>query len=69
MPDIASGVNAIYYGDMKGLATKFSEDMNIQILREKFATQHAVGAVGWVSFDTRVENAQAISALVMSVSA
>lgn len=66
MPEIASGVNAIYYGDMRGLATKFSEDMNIQILREKFATQHAVGAVGWVSFDARVENAQAISALVMS---
>jgi HK97 family phage major capsid protein len=69
MPEIASGVNAIYYGDMKGLATKFSEDMNIQVLREKYATQHAVGVVGWVSFDAKVENAQAISALVMSVSA
>ena len=69
MPDIASGVNAIYYGDMRGLATKFSEDMNIQVLREKYATMHAVGAVGWVSFDAKVENAQAISALVMSVSA
>ena len=69
MPEIASGVNAIYYGDMKGLATKFSEDMNIQVLREKYATQHAVGVVGWVSFDAKIENAQAISALVMSVSA
>lgn len=69
MPDIASGVNAIYYGDFKGLATKFSEDVNIQVLREKFATQHAVGVVGWVSFDAKVEDAQAISALVMSVSA
>ena len=69
MPEIASGVNAIYYGDMKGLATKFSEDMNIQVLREKYATQHAVGVVGWVSFDAKVENAPAISALVMSVSA
>jgi HK97 family phage major capsid protein len=68
MPEIASAVNAIYYGDMKGLATKFSEDMNIQVLREKFATQHAIGVVGWVSFDAKVENAQAISALVMSVS-
>ena len=66
MPEIASGVNAIYYGDMRGLATKFSEDMNIQVLREKYATQHAVGVVGWVSFDARIENAQAISALVMS---
>ena len=69
MPEIASGVNAIYYGDMKGLATKFSEDMNIQVLREKYATMHAVGVVGWVSFDAKIENAQAISALVMSVSA
>ena len=66
MPEIASGVNAIYYGDMRGLATKFSEDMNIQVLREKYATQHAVGVVGWVSFDAKIENAQAISALVMS---
>ena len=66
MPDIASGVNAIYYGDFKGLATKFSEDVNIQVLREKYATQHAVGVVGWVSFDAKVEDAQAISALVMS---
>ena len=68
MPDIASGVNAIYYGDFKALATKFSEDVNIQVLREKYATQHAVGVVGWVSFDAKVENAQAISALVMSAS-
>ena len=66
MPEIASGVNAIYYGDMRGLATKFSEDMNIQVLREKFATSHSIGVVGWVSFDARIENAQAISALVMS---
>ena len=68
MPDISSGVNAIYYGDMKGLATKFSEDVNIQVLREKYATQHATGIVGWVSFDAKVENAQAIAGLVMSVS-
>lgn len=69
MPEIASGVNAIYYGDMASLATKFSEDMNIQVLREKYATMHAVGVVGWVSFDAKIENAQGISALVMSVSA
>lgn len=67
MPDISSGVNAIYYGDFKGLATKFSEDVSIEVLREKYATQHAVGVVGWVSFDAKVEQAQAISALNMSV--
>ena len=55
----------IYYGDMKGLATKFSEDMNIQVLREKFATQHAVGVVGWLEFDAKVEDAQKVAKLVM----
>lgn len=68
MPDIASGVNAIYYGDFKALATKFSEDVTIEVLREKYATMHAVGICGWVSFDAVVEQAQAISALKMAVS-
>ena len=65
MPDMGAGKTAIYYGDMKGLATKFSEDLNIQVLREKYATQHAVGVVGWLEFDANVENAQMISALKM----
>lgn len=68
MPDITSGKVSIWFGDMKGLATKFSEDVNIQVLREKYATQHAVGVVGWVSFDAKVENAQAIAGLMMSAS-
>ena len=65
MDEIGSGKTVIYYGDMKGLATKFSEDLNIQVLREKFATQHAVGVVGWIEFDAKVEDAQKIAKLVM----
>ena len=66
MPDITAGTTAIYYGDMSGLATKFSEDMNIQVLREKYATQHAVGVVGWLEFDSKIEDAQKIAKLVMA---
>ena len=66
MPDITAGRNVIYYGDMKGLATKFSEDINIQVLREKYATQHAVGVVGWLEFDSAVEDAQKIVAVKMA---
>ncbi len=66
MPDMSAGVNAIYYGDMTGLATKFSEDMNIQVLREKYATQHAIGVVGWLEFDSKVEDAQKIVAVQMA---
>lgn len=66
MPDMAAGATAIYYGDMRGLATKFSEDMNIQVLREKYATQHAIGVVGWLEFDAKVQDAQQITKLVMA---
>ena len=65
MPDIAAGKRAIYYGDMSGLAVKISEDLEIQVLREKYATQHAIGVVGWMEIDSKVENAQKIAVLIM----
>lgn len=64
MPAVASGKTSIYYGDFSGLAVKISEDMNIEVLREKFATQHAIGVVGWIEVDSKVENAQKVSKLV-----
>lgn len=66
MAEMATGKTAIYYGDMSGLAVKLSEDVSIEILREKFATQHAIGIVGWIEIDSKVENAQKISKLVMA---
>ena len=66
MEDIATGKTVIYYGDFKGLATKFSENISIEVLREKFATQHAVGVVAWFEMDAKVEDAQKIAKLVMA---
>ena len=66
MPEIEAGKIAVYYGDMSGLATKFSEDINIEVLREKYATQHAYGIVGWLEFDSKIEDPQKISALKMA---
>lgn len=65
MPNIAAGNKVIFYGDMSGLATKFSEDINIEVLREKYADEHAVGVIGWFEFDSKVENAQKIAVLTM----
>lgn len=65
MSKMEAGKTAIYYGDMSGLAVKLSEEMNIEVLREKFATQHAIGVVGWIEIDSKVENAQKIAKLVM----
>ena len=66
MPKIGAGNTAIYYGDFKGLATKFNENINIQILRERYADEHADGVIGWFEFDSKVENAQMMAKLVMA---
>lgn len=63
---MATGKTAIFYGDMSGLAVKLTEDVSIQVLQEKFATQHAIGVVGWIELDSKVENAQKIAKLVMA---
>ena len=66
MDEIGAGKDVIFYGDMKGLATKFSENISIQVLRERFATQHADGIVGWFEFDAKVEDQQKIAKLTMA---
>ena len=66
MDDIATGKVVIYYGDFAGLATKFAEEINIEVLREKYATQHAIGVVGWFEFDSKIENAQMLAKLTMA---
>lgn len=69
MPEMAAGQTAVYYGDFSGLAVKVSENVSIEVLREKFATQHAVGVVAWLEMDAKVENAQKIAKLTMKKSA
>lgn len=66
MPEIGAGNMAIVYGDFKGLATKFNENINIQVLRERYADEHADGIIGWFEFDAKVEDAQKIAKLVMA---
>lgn len=66
MPDMAAGKTAIYYGNMEGLALKLSENLEVQVLREKYSDQHADGVIGWFEFDAKVQDAQQIAKLVMA---
>lgn len=66
MPDIGAGKNVIYYGDMRGLATKFNEEINIEVLRERYADEHAVGVIGWFEFDAKVIDEQQIAVMTMA---
>lgn len=63
MPKIAAGVDAIIYGDMSGLAVKVSEEASIEVLREKYSDEHAVGVMSWIEIDTKVQNVQKLSKL------
>ena len=65
MPTIATGNIVAFYGDFRGLATKFSEEINIEVLRERYAVEHAVGVIGWFEFDAAVEDQQKIAKLTM----
>lgn len=66
MPNVSSGNKVIYYGDMTGLATKFTEEMHIEVLRELYAAQHAIGVVGWLEFDAKVQDQQKVAVLKMA---
>ena len=61
MPTLDSGNMAIVYADFSGIATKFDEELSIQILKEKYADEHATGVVAWVELDGKIEDEQKIA--------
>lgn len=64
MPQVEAGNTSIYYGDFgKALGAKVVED-SVQVLTEKYATQHALGIVAWLEADCKIQNQQAVAALV-----
>lgn len=68
MKEIGAGNDVIFFGDFSGLALKQRNDaLELNILREKYATQHAVGINAWTEFDAKVENVQKIAKLTMGV--
>lgn len=64
MDAIAAGKKPIVYGDLSALSVNFRENIEIQLLLEKYATQHAVGVCAWFEFDSKVTDNQKIAVLV-----
>ena len=65
VPELGTASKAVvFYGDMKGLAVKVSEDITIDVLREVKARQHAVEVLGFVEADAKVQNAEMIAKMV-----
>lgn len=66
MPQIGSGAKAVLYGEYSGLAVNFRENISVEVLREKYATMHAIGVVSWFEFDSKVMDHQRLATLVMA---
>ena len=66
-PVIDEDHNVIFYiNPSQALAVKSVED-SVTILREKYATQHAIGVVEWLELDAKIQNQQAVAVLKMSL--
>lgn len=65
MPKMAAGKKAVLYGDLSGLSVNMRENVQMQILLEKYATQHAVGFVAWFEFDSKVTEHEKMAVLEM----
>lgn len=65
MPAMEADKMAIAFGDFSGLYVKFTEQLELQVLREKYATQHALGVVGWIEVDSKIVEPQKIAILKM----
>ena len=57
---ISENADAVYYGDMSGLYIKFAQTVEVQVLLEKYATQHAIGVVGYLEADSAIVEPQKI---------
>jgi len=65
MPEIALAAKVIVYGDFSGLYVKFTGKIDVKVLREKFADEHALGVIGWVEADSKIIDTQKIAVLTM----
>lgn len=62
MDGVVNGKNAIYFGNFEHLVINTPQELEIQVLQEKYATQNAIGIVGWLELDAKVQNKEAIAA-------
>ncbi len=66
MPKMAAGAKSILYGDYSGVSINLRQQIELQVLNEKYATQHAVGIVVWYELDGKVTDHQKLAVLVQS---
>ena len=66
MPKIEAKAKPIVYGDFSGLYSNLRPGIEMQMLNEKYADEHAVGVVTWYEVDTKVIEPQKVAVLEMA---
>lgn len=65
MPSMEADAVAIYYVNPTGVAVQMSEDIEVDVLNELKAQQHAREVIGFAAFDANVEDVQKVACIVM----
>ena len=68
MDEIGANKLAILYGDYSGLSVNFRENIAIEVLREAYHAQHAIGIDCWFEFDSKVTDEQKLAVLKIKAS-
>lgn len=68
MAEIGANKLAVLYGDYSGLSVNFREDIGIEILREAYHTQHAIGIDCWFEFYSKITDEQKLAVLKVKAS-
>lgn len=53
-PTVAGNI-PVLYGDFGGMAMKISQNLEIQLMREKYIDKNAIGIVGWAECDSKIQ--------------
>ena len=70
MPEPTTAGNIpVLYGDFAGMAMKISQNLEIQLMREKYIDKNAIGIVGWAECDSKIQNHQMIAGLKLAATA
>ncbi len=66
MPVMGSGAKTVVIADLSGFTIKATTEVQIQILREKFATKGFIGILGYCDFDGKITDDKKIRVLTMA---
>lgn len=65
MPVMAAGEKAIVCGDLTGYTIKATKNVEVQILREKFATKNMIGVLAFGEYDAKITDNKKLAVLTM----